>query len=218
MQIYDTFQQFWNELSSQTLNSHQFHDWQVVQVLHTSDQEYAVQKATVQDELGFQPLSITLANTLTQQSKQVLIKDVTDSIANDFRTYARHQYVDDLPQCFGSFRPDTFEAFAEYDNWELFYTTWLEREGKLVVNQNVPLLFDHTPKVEYWTRKQTGQPVLPYQRLLVTTFFASKNQFFDFFIKNVDDAEMSRIMLLMQSRIGLNVETLFAAPDKVARV
>lgn len=210
MKVYDSFQLFWNDLSAEKPSKHGFHDWQVVQILHTSDEEYRAQQATGSNELGFQPLSVTLANPFIHQTKQALIKNVDSKLAQDFRDFCRKQYYGELPNRFNSFKPDTFHAFAEYDNWESFYKTWLEREGKTVFNLNIPLLFDHTPKIEYWTRKQTGQEIMPYQRLLVTTYFVSKNQFFDFFIKNINDSEADRIKLLTQSRIGLNIDQLFS--------
>ncbi len=209
MKIYDTFQLFWNDFSTTRPNTHGFHNWQVAQILHTSDQSYARQLSSGNDELGFQPLSVTMANPFTKESKQILIKDVNDELANNFAHHCRKAYVSNLGSRFGNFKPDTFHAFAEYDNWDSFYKTWLERDGKPVFMHSLPLLFDHTPKIDYWTRKQTGQEVLPYQRLLITLYFVSKKQFFDFFIKDVTDEEAGRIKLLTQSRIGLNDELLF---------
>ena len=156
-----------------------------------------------------------MANPITKSTKQVLIKDVQDKLATDFLKYRNDQFVGQLGARFGSFRPDEFQAFAEYDSWESFYNNWLERDGKSVIGHNLPLLFDHTPKVEYWTRKQSGLDVLEYQRLLVTTFFVPKNQFYDFFIKDVDDAEMQRIKLLSMSRIGLNLNSAYAVEAPV---
>lgn len=216
MKIYENFQLFWDELHSEQPNAFNFHDWQVAQILHTSDEEYGRQQATGTDELGFQPLSVLLANPFTKQTKQVLIKDVRSKLAHDFKDFCRKQYNADLPKKFGSFRPDEFHAFTEYDSWDSFYKTWLERHGKPVFDLNIPLLFDHTPRTEYWVRKQTGQEVLPYQRLLITTYFVSKGQFFDFFIKDVDDGEAERIKLLIQSRIGLNIDRLFSHSNGAA--
>jgi hypothetical protein len=210
MKVYDNFQHFWNDVQAEQLNAHHFHDWQVAQILHTPDETYQQQAASGLDELGFQPLSVTFANPFLQQSKQVLVKHVDSQLAHDFREYCRKQYIDQLPHRFGSFTPDSFHAFAEYDNWESFNESWLERQDGPVYNRNLPLLFDHTPKIEYWTRKQTGQEIMPYQRLLVTTFFPAKNQFFTFFVKQVDDGEAERVKLLTQSRISLSVGQLFA--------
>ena len=209
MKIYDSFQLFWDVFSAEKPNSHGFHDWQVVQAIHISDEEYARQTATGEDELGFQPMSLILANPIAKEAKQVLIKNVTDKVARSFREYCREQYASQIGGRFGSFTPDQIHAFVEYDSWESFYKTWLERDGKPMFMHNIPLLFDHTPKIEYWSRKQTGQGVLRYQRLLVTTYFVSKNQFFDFFIKNVSDEEAERVKLLTQSRIGLSIDLLF---------
>lgn len=210
MKLYDNFQILWDELNAEQPNAHGFHDWQVARILHTSDDEYRAQQASGQDELGFQPLSVTLVNALAHQTKQVLVKNVDSALARWFREFCRARYHAELSSRFGSFKPDTFHAFAEYDSWESFYKSWLWRDGTSVFNLNIPLLFDHTPKVEYWTRKQTGQEVLPYQRLFVTTYFVSKNQFFDFFIKEVDDYEAERIKLLAQSDIGIHIDRLFS--------
>lgn len=210
MRVYDSFQHFWDELNFEHMNAFNFHDWQVVQILHTDDEEYRKHLAAGNDELGFQPLSVTLANPFIQQTERIIVKNVDSKLANDFRDFCRKNYYEQLAHRFNSFRPDATRAFVEYDNWVSFYETWLERAGKMVFSQNIPLLFDHTPKIEYLTRKQTGQKILPYQRLLITTYLVSKGQFFDFFIKEIDDGEAERIKLLIQSRIGLNLNQLFS--------
>lgn len=215
MKHYDSFSLFWNDFSVTQANSHGFNDWQVVQILHTSDKNYAAQQKSGADELGFQPLIVTLANPVAKKSKKILVKNVDDSAAIKFADFCRNLYVSQFDARFGNFTPDTFHAFAEYDNWESFYATWLERDTKPVFMHNIPLLFDHTPKVEHWSRKQTGQEVLPYQRLLITTYFVSKDQFFDFFIKDVSDQEFERIKLLTKSRIGLHSDLLFKPGNQV---
>lgn len=210
MKIYNSFQLFWDEFSSTKPNKYGFSDWGVVQILHTSDKDYTAQIKNNADELGFQPLSITLANPNSKRTKKILVKNVNDKLFNDFTRLCRNTYLEQLDKRFGNFTPDTFHAFAEYDSWESFYKTWLERDGKPVFALNLPLLFDHTPKIEYWARKQTGQEIMPYQRLLITTYFVHKNQFFDFFIKNVTDEEAERIKMLTKSRVGLGLDQLFA--------
>lgn len=210
MQIYDSFQQFWDEYALSKPNNHGFYDWTVVRLVHTSDKDYQTQKHENNDELGFQPLTVTLANAFEKQSKLVIIKNVNNALAADFARFSRERYLSDLPKRFGSFRPGETNAYTEYDDWPSFNSNWLERNDVPVFQHNVPLLIDHTPKVEYWLRKQTGETVLPYQRLLITTFFASKNQFFDFFIKNVDDEAAHQINMLLQSRISLSAGQLFA--------
>jgi len=211
MKIYDSFQQFWNDLAVDKPNSYGFHDWTLVQVMHTSDKEYAKLQQDGTDELGFQPLFITFANPTTKAVKQMIVKNVNDATAKDFKHFARERYADQFAQRFGSFRPAESHAFTEYEDWDEFYSVWLEDKGQPFFMHNIPLLFDHTPKIEYWTRKQTGQHVLPYQRLLITTYFVSSNEFYDFFIKQVNDEEAARIKLLMQSRIGMNIDQFYEA-------
>jgi hypothetical protein len=213
MKIYETFQLFWNDFAQEKPNKHGFNDWTLVKHLHVNDDLYQQQRQAGLDELGFQPFQLTFANPLEKSTKQVLIKGVDNELANRFLHYSRQLYLGQIEARFGSFRPSEFQALTEYDTWESFYETWLERGGKSVLNHHIPLLFDHTNQIEYWTRKQTGLQVLPYQRLLLTTYFAPEDRFFDFFIKNVDDAEIQRIMLLNQSRIGLNLEILYAPPS-----
>ena len=210
MKIYETFQHFWNEFSATKPNVHGFNDQILVSHLHTNDVSYMTQRQDGTDALGFQPLLLIFANPMTKTTTKYLVKNVDDNLAASFLHYCRKQYSEQFPSLFGSFRPDEFHAFAEYDNWESFYKNWFEHKGVSVLDRHLPLLFDHTPMIEYWTRKQTGLEVLPYQRLLVTTFFAPKNQFFDFFIKDVDDAEIERIKLLTQSRLGFNLEKVYS--------
>ncbi len=183
--------------------------------MHVGDAEYAEQRRNGTDELGFQPFTITLANPFKKEIKEYLVKHVPDTTVEQFLAFSRDRYNQELGNRFGNFTPDETHAFAEYDTWENFYTHWLERDGKQVFSKNIPLLFDHTPKIEHWTRKQSGVEVLPYQRLLITTYFVSKKQFFSFFIKEVEDSEMERIKLLAQSRVGLNINEFLTTQKKV---
>jgi len=182
MKIYDSFQLFWNDHSQIEPSQYGFDDWTIVRFRHIDDRTFSVQKNNGSDELGFQPLWITLANPHSKSTREVLIKDVDDELASRFLQHSKESFYTQLGKRFGSFRPDEIHALAEYDNWESFSKIWLERNGKSVLNHNIPLLFDHTPKIEYWTRKQTGLEVLPYQRLLLTTYFVPKNEILDLFI------------------------------------
>jgi len=215
MKTYETFQLFWNEHSQVKPNTHGFHSWILTKYMHINDTDYAGQVSGRTDQLGFQPLWLTFADPFSQSLSQVLIKNVDDSLLARYLHHARNEYVTQLKSRFGSFTPDELHAFAEYDTWESFYTSWLEREGVSMLHHHIPLLFDHTPAVEHWTRKQTGLDVLPYQRLLITTFFAPKNQFFNFFIKNVPDHELERIQSLHLSRVELNSTSLYASAARV---
>ncbi|KKW03128.1 MAG: hypothetical protein UY35_C0008G0012 [Candidatus Saccharibacteria bacterium GW2011_GWC2_48_9] len=209
MIIYETFQLFWNDYTKESVNKHGFKDWQVVNIHHTSDADYALQYHSGNDDLGFQPLVITEANPFSHEVRQTLVKHVADAVADSFTEYSRRKYSNSFDKKFGSFKPDTFKAFAEYDDWDSFYYAWLERARQPVFHMNIPLLIDHTPQIEYWTRKQSGQEILPYQRLLITTYFVTENRFFDFFIKNITDGQAQQIHQMTQSRIGLNLELLY---------
>lgn len=216
MTVHENFQTFWNEFSSATPNKYGFLDWQVVSYLHVSDKDYARQNAEGQNELGFQPLMVTLANPFTKETTEHLVKNVTDATAEQFLSMARDRYIKEFGKRFGSFTPSEMHAFAEYDTWDNFYYHWLERDGKQVFSKNVPLLIDHTPKIEYWTRKQSGEDVLPYQRILITTYFVSQKKFYSFFIKEINDSEFERIKLLLQSRVGLHLDDFLAVKHRVA--
>jgi hypothetical protein len=205
MKIYESFTSFWEFFTSQKQNSHGFHDWQVVDYRHTDDSTYSDLCSTGKDELGFQPLTVLMANPLKKEYDEFLVKDVSTEMAQRFLQFARDRYMQEIESRFGNFTPDETHAFTEYDSWENFYTNWLERDGNLVFAKNVPLLFDHTPKIDYWMKKQSGETVLPYQRILVTTFFVAKRQFYSFFIKEIQDSEFEQIKMLIQSRVSLNI-------------
>ncbi|WP_260764039.1 hypothetical protein [Candidatus Mycosynbacter amalyticus] len=210
MIMYESFQSFWERYSAENINRHGFRDWSVVNISHTSDKDYSIQQQQGLDKLGFQPLVVTEAHPFSRQTRQSLVKHVPDQAARSFIAHCRNQFYDEFSRRAGSFCPDTFKAFAEYDSWDAFYNTWLERDGKPVFHRNIPLLVDHTPQVEYWMRTQTGQENLPYQRLLITTYFVAENRFFDFFIKHVTDEQAQRINLMTQSRIGIHLDLLYA--------
>lgn len=210
MKTYETFQHFWNNYGAHEPNSAGFHDWVLVNYTHTSDKAYTKQQQNGTDTLGFQPLLVTYANPFTKSSEKSLIKNVDDAQLAGMLHFYRQKYHEQFESRFGSFRPDEFTAFAEYDSWDSYHKVWLERDGHSTLDKHIPLLFDHTPAIEYWSRKQTGQEVMSYQRLLVTTYFAPKNQFFDFFIKNIDDNEMNKIRSLTVSRLGFNLDKLYS--------
>lgn len=209
MVLYDSIEEFWAALQKRNDAIHGFDNWTIVRFLHTSDTEYAGQVAQGSDELGFQPLSIILANPFTHQAEHQVIKNVNDHLFAQFKQFYTKHFVHQLSNRFGLFRPEKFEAYTEYDTWTNFKTAWLEHEGKPAHMHNFPLLFDHMPKLDYWSRRQTKQVVLPYQRLIVTTYFIHKNQFFDFIIQHISDEEMARIKLLTESSLRLSVDTLF---------
>lgn len=210
VKVYESAQQFLDEYAKQAVNEFGFVDKQAVKFVHTPDQDYVKQQASGEDNLGFQPLLIRFANPFTQQTSQIVIKGVNDQIASQVKHFFAGNYADTFEKRFGGFMPDVFDAFTEYDTWEAFDNSWLNREGSSVMHINMPLLFDHISDIDHWTRKQTGEKTLKYQRLLVTTYFTSENKFFRFFIKDVDDAEFERIKLLVQGRLELNRDKVFS--------
>jgi len=210
VKIYETLHDFIDALSKRTNNKHGFFDDQAVRLVHTSDVQYQQQIAQNEDKLGFQPLLIKFANPMNKKVSQVIVKGVDDANAANIREHFKKEYASTLDKRFGSFMPEEFHAYTEYETWEDFDKSWFTREGKPVFYINMPLLFDHISDIEYWTRRQTGEKVMNYQRLLVTTYFVTENKFFTFFIKNVDDAEMSRIKNVVMSRIGLNTEKILS--------
>ncbi len=209
MQQYESFDVFWAHHQAESHNQYGFFDWQTVMVKHVSDQDYTTNRLLARDTLGFQPMVLLQANPFTREHRSCMIKHVTDDLFHRYLHYVRHRYTDSLTQRFGSFHPDATTAYTEYPDWVSFSSAWLDRPGRPVYGENVLLLIDHTPAVEYWTRKQMGEPTLPYQRLLVTTFHAPTKKFYDFFVRDIDDDSADRVKTLIQSRVYLHNETLF---------
>lgn len=209
MKIHESLNHFWEALVKQNTGKFKFDTWTIVRFTHTSDAEYAQQIADGKDPLGFQPLLVILANPLAHESRREIIRDINNQAFLGFWQHYTAHFMTQLDSRFGSFRPEKFDAYTEYDTWEHFKESWLERQGKPVISQNFPLIFDHMPQAEHWARQQSGQEVLSYQRLIVTTYFVSKDLFFDFIIKDVSDAEMDHIKLLTKSRVGLHLYELF---------
>ena len=209
MKVYENLKLFFDELGNEDPNQFGFKDLQLVRVIHTPDSEYQELVAKREDQLGFQPILLKFADPFTHKTSQVIIKNVNDETAEKIKDYFRKKYVLDLPKKIGNFTPDVFDAYTEYDSWEDFSKSWFVRDSGPVFHINIPLLVDHMSDVEYWTKKQTGEKVLTYQRLLVTTYLTKENKFYRFFIKNVNDDEFNRIKLLIQSQVGLNSDRLY---------
>lgn len=209
MQVYDSFQSFWDTHQAESLNNFGFFDWQPVALHHVSDLDYETDRLLARDTLGYQPLMITQANPFTRQQRTAMVQQVTDQLFARYQAYCRQTYLQTFGQRRASFRPDATHAYAEYPDWQSFAAAWLDRPERPVYAENLPLLVDHTPGTEYWMRRQVGDKVLPHQRLLVTTFHVPTRTFYDFFVKNIDDGAAGRIQALLESRMYLHQDSLF---------
>ena len=209
MKIYDTFDQFWHDYFDKKLPDVGFDAWAIAKLTHTNDQEYQKLRATGKDSLGYQPTMVTLADPLKQKKAEVIIKNLPTASYNSLRQQYQHRFIDQLPKRFGLYRSDKKQADAIYDKWEAFTDEWFTRDGKSTLSYNLPLLFDHVSDAEYWGWKQKGFDPCGTQRLIVTVFQYRTGRFADVFITGVNDAEMSRIKMLMQSKLSLQAEELF---------
>lgn len=209
MNVYESFQAFWDTHCAESPNRYGFFDWQPVALHHVSDLDYETDRLLARDSLGFQPLMITLANPFIKEHQTILVKHVTDDLFARYQAYCRSTFVRTFGHRHGSFRPDATHAYTEYPDWPSFSRSWLDRPDRPVYAENLPLLVDHTPAAEYWARKQVGDKILLYQRLLVTTFHVASKTFYDFFVRDVNDEVAGRIRSLLESRLYLNSESLF---------
>jgi len=208
MKTFDTFNDFWN-IYFATPSQAGFDAWSIAKFTHTNDEEYARLKAQGKDTLGFQPTMLTLADPLTLKKDEVVIKNLSTAHTASFRQQYQQRFIDQLPHRFGLFRPDVKQADAIYASWEEFAAEWLERDGKSLLQYNLPLLFDHVSDIEYWGWQQKDFDPCGTQRLIVTVFQYRTGRFAEIFITNMTDAEMSRISMLLQSRLTLNMQELF---------
>lgn len=209
MKTYDTFDQFWLHYFDNKRPSKAFDSWTIAKIIHTNDQDYQQLKASGKDTLGYQPTMLTLADPLTQKSAEVLIKNLSTSAYTSLRQQYQHRFIDQLSKRFGLFHTDSKQADAIYGTWEAFADEWFVRDGKSLLPYNLPILFDHVPDADYWAWQQKGFDPCGTQRLIVTVFQYRTGRFADIFITDVTDAEMSRIKLLMQSKLALQSEELF---------
>ncbi|TAH34838.1 hypothetical protein EYC59_02885 [Candidatus Saccharibacteria bacterium] len=209
METYDSLDQFWQDYFGGPLPKTGFDTWTLAKSIHTTDTHYRELQARSADNLGYQPTMLTLANPLTQSSREIIIRNVQTAGYEQFRTFYRQRFIAQLPQRFGLFQPEKTQADAVYDNWEAFASEWFERDGASLLAYNLPILFDHVSDARYWAWQQKQFDPCGTQRLIVTVFQYRTGRFAEVFIPGVNDAEMSRIQLLSQSRLALQAEELF---------
>lgn len=209
MKTYDAFDRFWQDYFSTKLPETGFDTWAIAKVTHTSDQEYEHLRADGKDTLGYQPTMLTLADPLKQKKAEVIIKGLPTAAVDSLREqYGRH-FINQLPQRFGLFHSDKKQADAIFDSFEAFSREWLMRGQQSLLPYNLPLLFDHVSDAEYWGWQQKGFDPCGTQRLIITVFQYRTGRFAEVFVTSVTDAEMSRIRMLMQSKLTLQVQELF---------
>lgn len=209
MKIYDFFDQFWGEYFKEKLPATGFDTWTIAKLTHTNDHDYHQLKSAGKDTLGYQPTMITLANPLEQKTEEIIIKDLPTATYSSLRQQYQHRFIQQLPKRFGLFNTESKQADAVYDSWEVFASAWFIRDGQSLLPYNLLLLFDHVSDAEYWAWKQKQFDPCGTQRLIVTVFQYRTCKFAEVFITNVTDIEMSRIKMLMQSKLTLQVEELF---------
>ncbi len=209
METYDSLDQFWQDYFGRPLPKTGFDTWAIAKSIHTTDTSYRELQASGSDSLGYQPTMLTLADPLTQNSQEVIIRNVQTADFEKFRTFYRQRFIAQLPQRFGLFHSEKKQADAIYDSWEAFASEWFERDGASLLEYNLPVLFDHVSDASYWAWQQKQFDPCGTQRLIVTVFQYRTNRFAEVFITGVNDAEMSRIRLLSQSRLALRAEELF---------
>lgn len=206
METFNSFTDFWR--SMQQASKHGFDRWVIAHFTHTSDETYAEAVAHGTDTLGFQPLLLTLADPVAQQTKEVVIKNVTDSALSEIKQHYSDRFIRQLPRRFGLFAADKNQADAIYASWRDLEAEWFMRDGQSVLDLNLPLLFDHVSNTQYWAWQQKGYEPCDTQRLIITVFQYRTGRFADLFITDVDDNEMQRIAMLLQSKLSLNVSNL----------
>lgn len=209
MKTFETFDKFRDSYFAAPPGETGFDTWAIAKFTHTNDQEYAALRASGKDTLGFQPTMITLADPLVLRKEDAVVKDLPTSSVLSLRQQYQQRFTNQLPKRFGLFRPDATQADAIYSNWQEFASEWLEKDGESLLQYNLPLLFDHVSDLEYWGWQQKGFDPCGTQRLIVTVFQYRTGRFAEIFITNMNDAEMSRIAMLFQSRLTLNSEELF---------
>lgn len=209
MKTYDTFDQFRLDYFDSKLPRSGFDTWAIAKIIHTNDQAYQQLKEEGKDTLGYQPTMFTLADPLKQKTTEVLIKNLSTAAYMSLRNQYQQRFVEQLSKRFGLFHADSKQADAIYETWEAFATEWFTRDGKSLLSYNLPILFDHVPDADYWGWQQKGFDPCGTQRLIVTVFQYRTGRFADIFITDVTDDEMSRIKLLMQSKLALQSEELF---------
>ncbi|MGH7157971.1 MAG: hypothetical protein ACREGD_02750 [Candidatus Saccharimonadales bacterium] len=203
MKVYDSFDVFWRDYFDGQDPSEAIDTWAIAKFTHTSDDEYRELQAAGRDNLGYQPTLLTLADPKRRIKEEVIIKNLPTATVHSLKSQYQKRFTQQLPRRFGLFNPSRKQADAVYPRWDDFAAEWFIKDGQDILGYNLPLLFDHVSDAEYWAWQQKGFDPCGTQRLVVDIFQHRTGRFAEIFITDVTDAEMSRIRLLMQSKLTL---------------
>jgi hypothetical protein len=131
---------------------------------------------------------VSLANPFAEEHEEVFVERVSDDDVHTFTHHYKEHLKTQLPTRFGLFRPGVDRVLTEYPDWQTFYRAWLN-DDPLLVQGNMPLLFDFPSEQEYRAMKLKDADYAGYRRLLVVLYQYRKQQFQRVFIQNVDDAQ-----------------------------
>lgn len=139
-----------------------------------------------------QEILVSLANPFTEEHEEVFVEHVSDDDLHIFAHHYKEHLKIQLPARFGLFRPGVDRVLTEYPDWQTFYRAWLN-DDPLLMQGNMPLLFDYPSDQEYRAMKLKGADYAGYRRLLVVLYQYRKQQFQRVFIQNVDDAQYNYV-------------------------
>lgn len=209
MLLFTNFQEVQKQLFA-TKNKYGFDSWILTSFKHTSDQEYSRLLHAGRDRLGYQPLLLSFADPIERKYVEVIVQNVTDMSALDIKKFLTDHYHEQFMHRIGLFFPNKNKVDAIYPHFTDYEKEWVQKDEKYRLHLNIPVLVDHVSDAQYWAWEQKDYNPAGTQRLIITVFQPRTMRFADILIENVDDAEMSRIKLLLSSRTKLDNERIFA--------
>jgi len=139
-----------------------------------------------------QEILVSLANPFTEEHEEVFVERISDDDLHTFTHHYKEHLKSQLPTRFGYFRPGVDRVLTEYPDWSTFYRAWVN-DDPLLMQGNMPLLFDYPSDQEYRAMRLKGADYAGYRRLLVVLYQYRKQQFQRVFIQNIDDAQYEQI-------------------------
>jgi hypothetical protein len=135
---------------------------------------------------------VSFANPFPEDHEEVFVRSVSDDDLQTFAYHYKERFKEQLPLRFSFFRPGVDRVLTEYPDWQTFYSAWLN-DDSVLVQGNMPLLFDYPSDQEYRAMKLKGADYAGYRRLLVVLYQYRKQQFQRIFIKNIDDTQYEQV-------------------------